>query len=244
MGCSFDEWDYVTQSLGKTNKVIMFHRPGLGESELSDDERNTKTSVDELLKLIKLLEIHEPVVIVDHSYGGLIAQHFAKLYPQKVRGLLLVDSTSVDLEELDKLDLPVLNEGSTDEIWMESCKTYSIMTNLEIKEKVKPTLTEKQRQLPKEIHKRLIEFQINPSLYKAMYSEIKNWKKDAALIKAIEGTFIYPLLVIGRDKDFTIDMGVKEGFPKWEIKMLEEKWEELIKNQVSLSRNSELIFAD
>lgn len=244
MGCSFDEWHFVAESLGKINQVIMYHRPGQGESELSDDIRNTETSVNDLFQLMKQLEINEPVVIVGHSYGGLIAQHFAKLYPQKIKGLLLVDSTSVDLVELDKLELPVLNEDSTDEIWMDTCKTYSLMNNLEIKEKVKPTLTEKQGQLPKEIHNRIIDFQINPALYKAMYSEIKNWKKDAALIKSIEGTFNYPLLVIGRDKEFTIDIGVKEGFPKCELRTLEEKWEELIKNQASLSTNSELIFAD
>jgi len=244
MGCSFDEWYYVTQSLGRTNKVIMFHRPGLGESELIDGERNTETSVNELLQLMKQLDIHEPVVIVGHSYGGLIAQHFAKLYPQRVKGLLLVDSTSVDLVELDKLELPVLNEDSSDEIWMETCKSYAVMSKQEIREIINPTLTEKQRQLPKEIHKRLIDFKTNPAMYKAMYSEIMNWKQDAALIKSIEGTFNYPLLVIGRDKEFTIDTGVKEGFPKSELRILEEKWEELIKNQASLSTSSELIFAD
>lgn len=33
MGCSFDEWVEVTEALSKTNRVIMFHRPGLGDSE-------------------------------------------------------------------------------------------------------------------------------------------------------------------------------------------------------------------
>ena len=29
MGCSFDEWFEVTESLSEANRLVMFHRPGL-----------------------------------------------------------------------------------------------------------------------------------------------------------------------------------------------------------------------
>ncbi len=125
MGSSFDEWYTITESLSETNRVVMFHRPGLGDSEIGIEDRNTDAVVKELLDLMVVLEITDPIILVGHSYGGLCAQHFAKSHPQKIAGIVLVDSTSVDLKELDELDLPVLNEDETDEVWLEKCKSYS-----------------------------------------------------------------------------------------------------------------------
>lgn len=243
MGCSFDEWYDVTESLSKFNRVVMFHRPGLGESEIQYEVRNTQAVVNEINELLLLLEIHEPVLLVGHSYGGLCAQHFVKEHPKKVAGVILVDSTSVDLKVLDELYTPVLNEDSNDEIWMENCRAYSLMNEEELRKIINPTLTKKQKLFPVDIQQRLINFQVNPSLYKAMYSEISNWKQDADMIKNL-GEFInIPLIVIGRDKEHNIKLGIEDGLPESELRIFEEKWQELIMNQAELSENSQLIFA-
>ena len=243
MGCSFYEWYDITESLSKTNRVIMFHRPGLGLSEIGAEERNTQAVVNELNDIILQLELSEPVILVGHSYGGLCAQHFAKVHPEQVAGTVLVDSTSVNLKELDDLDLPVLDEGEADEIWLKKCYCYSLMKSEELRRKVNPSLTEKQKQLPLDIQQCLIDFQTTPSVYKTMYSEISNWKKDADVIKDL-GTFPdIPLIVIGRDIEYNVKLGIMDGLPKCELRLLEEKWQELITNQANLSNNSELIFA-
>lgn len=243
MGCSFDEWYDVVEPLSKSNRVVMFHRPGLGESEIRNEVRSTQAVVNEINELMLLLGIFEPVLLVGHSYGGLCAQHFVKEHPKKVAGLVLVDSTSVELKVLDELDTPVLNEGSTDEIWAEKCGFYSLMNQDELREIINPILTKKQKQLPIDVQKRLINFQINPSLYKAMQSEISNWKQDAETIKNLGEFPNTPLIVIGRDKEHNIRVGTEDGLPESELRLLEEKWQELIMNQVKLSRNSKLILA-
>ena len=243
MGCSFYEWYDVAESLSKSNRVIMFHRPGLGLSEIGTEDRNTQAVVSELNDMIRQFEFSESVILVGHSYGGLCAQHFAKVHPEQVAGVVLVDSTSVNLKELDDLDLPVLDEGDTDEIWMEKCYSYSLMKQEELKEKVNPSLTEKQKQLPLDIQLRLINFLTTPSLYKAMYSETSNWKKDADVIKGMGKFPDIPLIVIGRDKEYNVKLGIIDGLPKCELRLLEEKWQELVTNQANLSNNSELIFA-
>ncbi|MGE7923977.1 alpha/beta hydrolase [Viridibacillus arvi] len=243
MGCSFDEWYEVTESLSKSNRVIMFHRPGLGASEIRNDVRNTQTVVNELCEMVQLLKISEPVILVGHSYGGLCVQHFVKEYPKKVAGIVLVDSTSVDLKDLDDLDLPVLNEGSTDEFWMEKYHAYSQMKSVELSEVIKPTLTEKQKLLPNDIQQRLINFQVNPSLYKAMHSEISNWKNDGDIIKNLVCYPDIPLIVICRDKEHNIQLGTMDGLPESELRLFEETWQELIMNQVKLTSNSKFIIA-
>lgn len=243
MGCSFDEWYDVVESLSKSNRVIMFHRPGLGESEIQNEVRNTQAVVNEINELMLLLGLQEPILLVGHSYVGLCVQHFVKEHPKKVAGIVLVDSTSVDLKVLDELDTPVLNEDSTDETWMEKCGSYSLMDKGELRKIINPTLTAKQKHLPFDVQQRLINFQINPSLYKAMYSEISNWKKDAETIKNLGVFPNVPLIVIGRDKEYNIRLGTEDGIPKSELRLFEEKWQELIMNQVNLSLNSKLIIA-
>ncbi len=243
MGCSFDEWHNVIETLSDLNRVITFHRPGLGESDIRNEVRNTQAVVNDINELIHLLEINEPVLLVGHSYGGLCAQHFVIVHPEKVAGLVLVDSTSVDVKILDELDLPVLNEGSTDEIWMEKCTSYFQMNKEELRKIINPTLTKELKQLPDDVQQRLMNFQINPCLYKAMHEEISNWKKDAEIIKNLGEISNVPLVVIGRDKEHSIRSGLEEGYPESELRIYEEKWEELIRNQAELSSNSRLVVA-
>ena len=242
MGCSFDEWYNITESLSETNRVVMFHRPGLGESEIENEARNTGDIVQEMLDLMSVLEMTDPFILVGHSYGGLCAQHFAKSYPQKVAGLILVDSSSVDLQELDELDLPLLDEADTDDVWLEKCKTFSRMNPEQLRPIVNPTLAVQLKSIPEEVQKRLLEFQISPSLYKAMHLEISNWKEDAKIIKTIEIRLNVPLIVLGRDREFSIEMGTRDGLPEEELRIFEEKWQELITRQGNLSINSKIVF--
>lgn len=244
LGCSFDDWYEITEELSKENRVLMFHRPGLGMSEFRDESRTTNATVEELKELLQQLSILEPIILVGHSYGGLCAQHFAKVYPELIRGIVLVDSTSVNFPILDTLQLPVLDEDNTDEAWVEKYNLYSSMTKDELREIINPMLTGKQKQFPADIQHRLMEFQVNPTLYKAMSSEITNWKLDAEKIKGLGSFPEVPLIIIGRDKDYCISLGVDEGLPKWELRMYEDKWKELIIEQANLTSNSHLHFAE
>ncbi|AMO85773.1 Alpha/beta hydrolase family protein [Solibacillus isronensis B3W22] len=217
------------------------HRPGLGEIEIGSEVRNTGAVVKELFDLISVLEISEPIVLVGHSYGGLCVQHFAKSYPKMVAGMVLVDSSSVDLHELDELNLPIIDETDSDEVWLENCKSYSSMKQEQLRILLNPTLSEKQKSYPKEVRQRLLDFQIRPSIYKAMYFEISNWKQDAEIIKSLGTTLNVPLIVL--DVEFSIKLGVQGGLPGEELRILEEKWQELITRQGNLSSNSKIVFA-
>ncbi|MCR8848397.1 alpha/beta hydrolase [Rossellomorea sp. SC111] len=242
MGCSFEEWYEVIQTLSKTYRVLTFHRQGLGQSEIGTGIQNTASTVRDLSDILNHLQIDEPLYLMGHSYGGLCVQHFAKVHPEKVAGVILVDSISVELKELVKLDLPVLNQD-TDELWIEKSLAYSIKNEQELSEIIQPSLIEKQRKLPMAIQQKLLDFQVNPLLYKAMASEIKEWTKDAEVIRSLGSFPDVPLLVIGRDKEYTIQSELENGIPEWELRVFEEKWEELITKQSELSIKGEYILA-
>nr|WP_256438987.1 alpha/beta hydrolase [Virgibacillus sp. MSJ-26] len=242
MGCPFDEWYNIIENLRHNNRILTFHRRGLGQSEIGGRIRGTESTVRDLAELLNHFEIEEPIYIVGHSYGGLCAQHFAKTYPDSIAGVVLVDSTSVELKVLDELDLPVINE-ETDEVWIEKCLNYATKDEEQLREIIKPSLNDKHHHFPDKIQQRILDFQVSPTLYKAMASEIKEWKNDAEVIKSLKDFPDVPLVVIGRDKEFTIKSEMSTGVPLWELRKFEEKWAELITNQVKLSTKGELLIA-
>jgi pimeloyl-ACP methyl ester carboxylesterase len=243
MGCSYEEWHQVIESISKTRRVMSFHRQGLGGSELGEGIQHTESAVIDLAGLIAHFQIQEPFYLVGHSYGGLCVQHFAKRYPQLVAGMILVDSTSVELKELENLDLPVMNEES-DASWIEMCLEYASKSKEELTEIIHPTLHDRHRQFPETIQQNLLDFQVNPSLYKAMASEIKEWTKDAEVIAGLGDFPDIPLIVIGRDKEYTIASESSSGIPDWELRRFEEKWQELIVNQSKLTSSAKFIIAE
>ncbi|MFD2211940.1 hypothetical protein ACFSMW_19725 [Virgibacillus halophilus] len=76
-----------------------------------------------------------------------------------------------------------------------------------------------------------------------MSSEIQQWERDAEIIKYLGEFPDIPLTVIGRDKEHCISLGKDAGYPEWELRHFEEKWQELISEQANLSVRSNLVFA-
>lgn len=243
MFCSFYNWLKVANELSPYYKVVLFHRPGYGTSELSEEERTTEQTADELRELLHVLHIQEPIILVGHSYGGLCAQHFTMLYPEQITALVLVDSTSMNLHRLDELDLPTLDETDSDEKWIEKCLYYATLDTAQLQQEVLPKLTTAQTTLPIEIQKLLLAFPISPALYKAVSSEIIHWKDCAQKMKNMQPFPNIPLIIIGRDAHHSIQQAMQDGIPHEEAVALETVWQELIHEQTTLSKQSRLVVA-
>ncbi|UTE70870.1 alpha/beta hydrolase [Rossellomorea marisflavi] len=232
------EWHAVVHALSVQHRVILFHRPGLGKSELGEAIRRTGALTEELAELLPLLSVHEPVVLIGHSYGGLCAQHFARSYPLMIKALLLVDSTSVNLHRLDALMLPVM-DADDDAAWLETCRIYSEKTSEELMDLIAPGCVPG---LPTLLNEKLQDFQWNPVMYAAMYSEVTWWKEDAMIMKNGPGFPQIPLTVIARDKEYVIRQ--EDGLPEWEKRIFETLWEKLMYEQSELTDDSRFIIAE
>ncbi len=239
MGCSYEEWYEIVQSLQQTNRVLSFHRHTWKEG---NGIHRTSHAVQQLQTLLTESGVNEPFLLIGHSYGGLIAQEFTKQFPEQIKGLLLVDSTSVDLHELDTLDTPVLDSFSSDASWQEQCRHYAIQTKEQLHSLLAPILTESQKQLPEAVQSALIDFHTEPALYAMMDSEVEYWKADADRIRT--GPFPnLPLIVIGRDSKRTIQDGLDEGLPESELQQVEQTWHRLVLRQAALTEEATFITA-
>ncbi len=236
IGCSFYDWLPIIEKLSRHFTVVSHHRPGYGKSELGNHSRTTKQATKELHMLLQKLDIHAPIILIGHSYGGLCAQHFAMLHEEKLQALILVDSTSMNLQRLDELHLPISDLTDSDDMWLQKYNTYSKMNVDMLYNELKPILVNQSRQY--------IEFSTSPLLYKATASELCEWKNYARSIKELYKTLKVPLIVIGRDPQFSITQLTEGGMPKGEATQLESMWQELIHEQSQLSIHSQYILAE
>ena len=86
------DWVEVEKQVSEFSQVCSYDRFGLGKSDPTDTTPTSQIAVDDLHTLISALRISGPVILVGHSYGGLIAQLYAKQHPDKTFGVVLVDS--------------------------------------------------------------------------------------------------------------------------------------------------------
>ncbi len=236
MSCSFYDWLPIIEKLSQHFTVVSYHRPGYGRSQLGNYSRTTRQVTKELHMLLQKLAIHEPIILIDHSYGGLCAQHFAMLHEDKLQALILVDSTSMNLHRLDELHLPISDQTDSDDMWLQKYNTYSQMDVDMLYNELKPMLADQSRQQ--------IEFSTSPSLYKATASELCEWKNCARSIKELYKTLETPLIVIGRDPQYSITKLTANGMPKEEAIQLEAMWQKLLHEQLQISINSQYIVAE
>lgn len=91
MGANLNQWDGVVEEL-KDEGVTTFtyNRSGYGFSD-STDRRTIEEQASDLKILLRKAAIPEPYILVGEQYGSLVLTEFAKLYPESVAGVVLVN---------------------------------------------------------------------------------------------------------------------------------------------------------
>ena len=84
--------------------ACLYDRPGDGEAPAPDRARTARTDVADLHALLSAAGIARPVVMVGHSYGGLVAWMEAAEHPDEVAGAILIEASHPhDLERLEAI---------------------------------------------------------------------------------------------------------------------------------------------
>ncbi|WP_176256863.1 alpha/beta fold hydrolase [Derxia lacustris] len=89
-------WATVAQQLAARHTVFSYDRPGYGDSASVAGPRDPCSVAAELHQLLQSAGLPPPYLLVGHSLGGLYQHAFARLYPQDVAGVLLLDPTHPD----------------------------------------------------------------------------------------------------------------------------------------------------
>ena len=91
------DWSLLQPEIAKVTRVCTYDRAGHGWSEARVTLRTVPQIVEELHTLLRVSGIEGPYILVGHSLGGLYMHYFARLYPTKTAGLVLIDSAFPDI---------------------------------------------------------------------------------------------------------------------------------------------------
>lgn len=96
LGGNWFDWDDVTRILSPFHTVVNFDRPGFGLSDpLPREETPTvQAEADRILGVLDALDLNTRAAVVGHSIAGFYAEGFARLYPDRTSGILLLDSSA------------------------------------------------------------------------------------------------------------------------------------------------------
>jgi alpha-beta hydrolase superfamily lysophospholipase len=91
-----DNWNAVLGQLTGPATTVTYDRAGVGSSEPYPNRGEVRPYsffASQLNSLLVALDLAGPVVPVGHSFGCLIVRVFAALWPERIRGLVLVEGS-------------------------------------------------------------------------------------------------------------------------------------------------------
>jgi pimeloyl-ACP methyl ester carboxylesterase len=86
-------WDNYITAFSKKNRVITIDLLGHGKTECLGYVHSMEDNADAVHAVLAALRIRK-AIFVGHSMGGYVALAFAELYPDTIKGLVLLNSTA------------------------------------------------------------------------------------------------------------------------------------------------------
>lgn len=93
LGDGLATWSALWERLPPALPLFAYDRPGYGASPATAAPRDACSIASELHALLRAAGVPPPYLLVGHSLGGSHQAAFARLYPQDVAAVLLLDAT-------------------------------------------------------------------------------------------------------------------------------------------------------
>ncbi len=93
-GGPVEGWYKVYGPLAQLGTVLAYNRPGIGGSARPAVAQTGDVLVGTLRGLLREAGLPPPYILVGHSFGGLIANLFARSFPAEVAGVVLLDAAA------------------------------------------------------------------------------------------------------------------------------------------------------
>jgi hypothetical protein len=92
VGLGMSQWRNVINGLndGFDGKVFMYDREGYGFND-SSSKKTIEDQARDLKLVLKKAGVSGPYILVGEGYGSLVMTNFAKIFPQNVVGMVLID---------------------------------------------------------------------------------------------------------------------------------------------------------
>ena len=219
LGACIAEWESLARELGKNHGVLVYERAGINHSDKSDEERTPTNIAEELKRLIDEIPHDEKIVIIGHSQGGMYASEFCGIYPEIVKGLILLDPLSVEDNRFKKeLTARELKKSGTDK--SKNFIILEMLTKLGLKGVVKKVMSQA------------------PPFYYAGFSEEQKEDILNSLVNITHLNTCREEYRLAHDDEALRNMVSKDKYPDIPIILVTHSSEEAILENMEFGRNS------
>ncbi len=101
-------WGLVTPYFEKECKILLIDFIFQGQSDNEGEVRDFNMHSTDVLSIMENLSVDNPI-IVGLSYGSLVAQHFAVLYPEKLKKMILISTFAHKTPYYEAIELSWMN---------------------------------------------------------------------------------------------------------------------------------------
>lgn len=95
-GGPIEGWHKVFGELAGIARVFAYNRPGVGGSSRPAVPQTVSHMSASLLAVLAEAGCPPPYVLVGHSFGGLVANMYARQYPREVAAVVMLEASTVD----------------------------------------------------------------------------------------------------------------------------------------------------
>jgi len=252
LGSCSAEWWHIAEALSCEYKILLYDRAGYGRSSESALDRTPRNIASELNTLLNTAGIEEDIIIIGHSQGGLYAIEYAYIYPDKVKGLILLDpATPFDSMFKEQLSAAEYKKSGVDRTVM--YKSGVIITSMGLGFALKPLFKKAPpfiyHQFSSDAKDYILSSLIRKSTYKtalAEYASTHNAADTEDVVKAINNSSLgkTPIKLITHSSDFYIEELKHYGnMDEQTAEKIEHLWQDIMKKCLALSSDTEHITA-
>ena len=130
-GQTSQTWTALVAELSLSATLVTFDRPGFGSSDAGARPRTPTRIAQELGTVLQRVGVAPPYVLVGHSMGGLHVLRYAAMFPDRVEGIVLVDTPPAGFEEDRRRLLNEMERRERDRTLAEGVARLSLAARLE-----------------------------------------------------------------------------------------------------------------
>jgi pimeloyl-ACP methyl ester carboxylesterase len=235
-------WDLVMPDVARFARICSYDRAGYGWSSAGPMPRTSGEIAKELHTLLAAAGEKGPFVLVGHSFGGYNVRVYADKYPADVAGLVLVDTSHEDQNQLMPPSLKKLTEEQVKQLDSQK-RLMPILIFLGI-----ARLTagdDGDSKLSKEFRDKMKYLQLQTKFIEAAFSEIKSFTESADEVRRTGNLGDRPLVVLTAGKDLEAK-DLPKGVSVEEMREFRKTWmNDLQVRQARLStRGKQIVVPD
>lgn len=234
-GGYYDTWGDVNREISTFTRVCAYDRAGAGYSE-PVTELGSRPIADRLYKLLEQAGINDSLILAGWSAGGIYIREFYQHYPERVKGMVFVDSSHE--QQRSRMINPVPQRGGVE--LADLSGPLGTLGLIRISGVVDRLIDQGPGSEEQKARLKVVQNQTHWA--KSYYAEVDAFEQELALNNEPPSLGDVPLIVISRGRE-VVKASPSSPYTLEILQENEKRWREMQSELAALSTNGTHIIA-